>query len=166
MTKYSNSEFINIITPLLENSNFNDTKDISHHGITRYDHSMRVAYYSYLVTKILGLDYIETTEAALLHDFFIDEVKDKNQIVKLTKHPKYALINAKKYFDLSEKQEDIIKTHMFPVTITPPKYLESWIVDIVDDIASIYERGTTTIYKFKTSMTLFFVLVINIIKFH
>lgn len=166
MKKYKDSEFHRIIKPLLDGSNFEETKKITHHGITRYEHSMRVAYFSYKITKFFKLDYKETTEAALLHDFFLDEVNDKNQVAKLRQHPKYALENAKKYFELSEKQEDIIKTHMFPVTFTPPKYLESWIVDLVDDVASIYERGTTIKKEVQAVATFVFALLINYIKMH
>lgn len=164
MYRYKESEFHRIVQPLLANSNFKDTKKIIHHGITRYEHSMRVAYYSYKITKMLGLDYKETTEAALLHDFFLDEVKDKNQVAKLRQHPTYALENAKKYFDLSEKQEDIILTHMFPITFTPPKYLESWIVDMVDDAAAIYERGMTVRQELSAAITFLFVVFINYLK--
>ena len=41
-----------------------------HHGLTRYMHSLRVAKYTYIITKILKLNYIEATRAALLHDYF------------------------------------------------------------------------------------------------
>ena len=54
---------------------------------------------------------------------------------------------------------------MFPVTFTPPKYLESWIVDIVDDIAAIYERGTTVRQELSTAVTFLFIVFINYIKF-
>ena len=108
MCKYNNYEFKRLIKPIIENEEFQLTKNISHHGITRYDHSLRVAYYSYLVTKMIGLDYKETTIAAMLHDFFTTETKEDNAITKLIKHPNYAVENAKKYFELSEKQEDII----------------------------------------------------------
>ena len=164
MNKYKNSEFRGIIKPLLDNSNFAETKNINHHGITRYEHSIRVAYFSYKITKLLRLDYKETTEAALLHDFFLDEVKGKNQVAKLRQHPRYAVENSKKYFELSEKQEDIISTHMFPITFAPPKYLESWIVDLVDDVASIYERGTSMKKQFQAATTFLFILFINYIK--
>ena len=163
---YRNKEFKRLIKPIVDNKEFQKTKKIAHHGITRYDHSMRVAYFSYLVTKFLRLDYKETTEAALLHDFFTDEVKNKNGIARLRQHPSCAVENAKKYFELSAKQEDIIKTHMFPVTFTPPKYLESWIVDLVDDVASIYERGKTMKNEIKTAVSFVFVFLINYIKMH
>lgn len=164
MYRYKNKEFHRIIDGLLSNSNFSATKEIAHHGTTRYEHSMRVAYYSYIITKFLKLDYKETTEAALLHDFFLDEVSDKNQIARLRQHPTYAVENAKKYFELTEKQEDIIKTHMFPITFTPPKYLESWIVDIVDDVSSVYERTLTTTKKLQSTITFLFIIFTSYMK--
>ena len=164
MHKYKNNEFNRLIKNIVSNDEFKKTKKITHHGITRYDHSLRVAYFSYIVTKALRLDYKETTTAALLHDFFIDEVKEKNAIAKLRQHPKFAVENARKYFEISEKQEDIIKTHMFPVTFTPPKYLESWIVDIVDDIAAIYEKTYSVKKEIQAATTFILILVINFIK--
>ena len=161
MRKY-NTGFYKLTKDILMNNEFNKLKDIKHHGITRYDHSMRVAYYTYVVTKRLKLDYEKATIGALLHDFFTDEVASMNGIQKLRKHPEYALINAKKYYDLSPMEEDIIKTHMFPVTFIPPKYLESWLVDIIDDIASIYERS----YSMKTNLVANFgVLLIMLSNF-
>ena len=103
MNKYKDSEFHRIVKPLLDNCPFEATKEEKHHGITRYDHSMRVAYFSYLVTKFLRLDYKETTEAALLHDFFTDEVKHENAVFKLRRHPKHAVENAKKYYDIIKR---------------------------------------------------------------
>lgn len=161
MYKYKNREFNSLIQPIAENEEFLKTKDIKHHGLTRYDHSRRVAYFSYLVTKFLRLDYKETTEAAMLHDFFTTEVQKDNAIFKLRRHPNHAVENSKKYFELSDKQVDIIKTHMFPVTFTPPKYLESWIVDIVDDVVSIYERAFWLKKEIKAVATFLLVLLIK-----
>ncbi len=134
------NEFEKLIEDLLENKEFQKTKLKKHHGLTRYDHSMRVAAYTYKVTKLLKLNYKEATCAALYHDFFLDEVEEENGLNRLRKHPEKALINTKKYFKLTPLQEDVIIKHMFPVTLTPPKYKESWIVDIVDDYASVIER--------------------------
>lgn len=161
MNRYQNKEFNDIISHISNNEEFLKLKNIRHHGITRYEHSMRVAYYSYKVTKLLHLDYKETTEAALLHDFFQEEVADKNFVARLRKHPKCALKNATNNFDLSEKQIDIIKSHMFPITFTPPKYLESWIVDVVDDISAIQERGTVIKQHAKVVGTFLLVLLLN-----
>lgn len=156
-------EFNSIIEPYLINE-FNKLKDINHHGITRYDHSIRVAYYTYLVTKVLHINYEEATIAALLHDFFTDEVDNEMSIFKLRRHPKHALNNASKYFYLTDLQKDIISTHMFPVTFTPPKYLESWIVDIVDDISAIYEKAYSTRRELSAATTFLFIILMNYIR--
>ena len=164
MNKYNKLEFFNIINPILKNEEFSKLKNIQHHGISRYNHCMRVAYFTYQISKKLHLHYKEATEAALLHDFFIDEVKEENSIARLRKHPSYAVANAKKYFKITDLQEDIIKCHMFPVTFTPPKYLESWIVDIVDDIAALYEKGLSTKKELSAATTFLFLLILQYIK--
>lgn len=164
MNNYVDEEFENIVAPILELEEFNRLKFITHHGITRYDHSMRVAYLSYKVSKSLRLDYKEVTEAALLHDFFLDEVNHESRIERLRHHPECAVKNASKYFDLSDRQKDIIRTHMFPVTFTPPKYIESWIVDLVDDIAAVYEGCYRMHLELRTAMFMFMFLVVNFVK--
>lgn len=161
--KYKN-EFSNIIQPILNNDEFMKTKDKSHHGITRYEHLMRVSYYSYVISRFMHLNYKETARAGLLHDFFIDETENHSTIKALRKHPEYAVENAKKYYSLSDREEDIIRTHMFPVTFKPPRYLESWIVDLVDDFAGIYEKYKSSCHEFKTATTFLLVLFINIIQ--
>ena len=133
-------EFLEIVQPILDLEEFNNTKFQKHHGITRYDHSMNVAYITYVVTKNLKLNYKEATFAALIHDFFNDEVKDENGYKRLVDHPKHALKNAMRYFELTDLQKDIIAKHMFPVTLTPPKYKESVLVSLIDKYSSINER--------------------------
>lgn len=164
MNNYTDEEFERIVSPILEIEEFNRLKFITHHGITRYDHSMRVAYFSYKVSKALKLDYKEVTEAALLHDFFLDEVNHESRVERLRHHPECAVKNASKYIDLTEKQVDIIKTHMFPVTFAPPKYLESWIVDLVDDFAAVYEGCYRMHMEFRSAMFLFMFFVVNFVK--
>lgn len=163
LNKY-NLEFNCIIKKIMNNHEFMKTKNEVHHGITRYDHLVRVSYYSFLITKLLRLNYKETARAALLHDFFLDETKNDSSIKALVKHPNYALENAKKYYQLTDREEDIIKTHMFPVTLTPPKYIESWIVDIVDDIAGVYEKYKSSCNEFKSAITFILIFCINIIQ--
>lgn len=164
MNEYNDSEFHFLISPIIGNTEYQKMKGVTHHGISRYDHCMRVAYFSYKITKVLRLDYKETTTAAMLHDFFTDEVDGEKSLKKLRKHPGYAVENAKKYFELSDKQVDIIKTHMFPVTFTPPKYLESWIVDLVDDFAAIYEKGSIVRGELRAATMFLFLLLVNFIK--
>ena len=44
---YTNDEFYSIINDIITNDEFIKTKYIRHHGITRYNHSLRVAYHTF-----------------------------------------------------------------------------------------------------------------------
>lgn len=166
MNKNSN-EFFDITNDILENEDFNKLKTVVHHGMNRYDHSLRVAILSYFITKKLNLDYEKTARAALLHDFFLEENEGKSPRVKiknLINHPLYAVNNAGKYFELSDIEKDIITSHMFPVSYKVPKYLESWIVDFVDDGVAIYEKVYGIRNQLSFAISFMFVLLINRIK--
>ena len=54
-------------------------------------------------------------------------------------HPKTALKNAEALFDLSNKEKDIILKHMWPITITLPNYIESYVVTFADKFCAIQE---------------------------
>ncbi len=142
-------EFLEIIQPILKIEEFNNTKKRKHHGITRYDHSMNVAYITYTVCKNLNLNYKEATFAALIHDFFNTEVANENGYKRLINHPKIALKNAEKYFELTDLQKDIIAKHMFPLTIGIPKYKESLLVCLIDKYSSVNERVYSAIEDIK-----------------
>ena len=143
MNKMKQLEYESIIQPVLEIDEFLQLKEMKHHGISRFDHCERVARLTYRLTRLFHLNYQEATFAAMLHDFFTTEVKQLNVFQKLAKHPRIALNNSSKYFALSDLEQDIILTHMFPVTFDPPKYLESWLVDAIDDAVALYEWGTS-----------------------
>jgi len=160
-------EFISLTQDILENKEFIKLRDVMHHGMNRYEHSFRVAVVSYGIAKFLRLDYEKTARGALLHDFFLEENVGEELVTRLKtlyKHPFYALENSNKYFYLSELEKDIIVSHMFPVNFKIPKYLESWIVDITDDIISIYER----LFGFRKQLTFavsfVFILFMNRVK--
>ena len=61
-------------------------------------------------------------------------------------------------------EEDIIRTHMFPIDIKIPKYAESWIVSSVDKAVSIFEFTKKFSHKLSyiTNFTLLFIL--NVLK--
>ena len=132
--------YMNIVGNILDNEEFNQIKRIEHHGTTRFEHSVRVSYYSYKISKLLHLDYVETARAGLLHDFFIsDEDRNaKDRFVSTFVHPKEAVDNSMRVFGINEKEKDIIKSHMFPINISLPKYAESWIVSMVDKVVGSY----------------------------
>lgn len=162
-----NRKYTLLVDDILSNKEFEKLADINHHGCNRFDHCVRVSYWSYQLGKFFRLDYEKIARAALLHDFFFEDnqkLDRKEKAVTMVKHPEYALANAKKYYKLSDLEEDIISTHMFPVTPKLPKYIESWMVDIVDDIVAVYER-THVLRKQLSAATSFIMLfLINYLR--
>lgn len=138
-------EFFNIISEIARNETVKKMKDYKQHCDTScYTHCMHVAYYSYVIAKKLGLDYKSTARAAMLHDLFLYDWRMKFRDPKhygfhAFVHPKIALENAMKIFDLNEKEKDIIVKHMWPATLPLPKYKESYIVTIMDKYSAIRE---------------------------
>ena len=162
-------EYSYLVKDILNNKEFNELSTIAHHGETRLDHSLRVSYFSYKISKALKLDFKETTLAFLLHYFYLDTTKDYKNMkykVKLFSigHPEDALVNANKLFYLSEKEKDIIRTHMFPIGFKIPKYLESWVVNMVDTSVSVYEFTRKFSYQLSTAVNIWLILFINLRK--
>lgn len=157
---YEDRDYLNKVYDILENEEFKMLGNITHHEGNRFDHSVRVSYYSYKLAKLFRLDTEKVARAALLHDFFLEEnegISKKDKAKLMINHSEYAVANAKKYFTLSELEEDIIISHMFPIGKHVPKYFESWMVDIVDDIAAVYEK-TAIVRKQLSAATCFLIM--------
>lgn len=159
-------EFMRIVNNILENKEFNKIKTIEHHGVSRFDHSMRVAYYSYKVAKAMHLDYVQTARGGLLHDFFLspEDRTSKDRFISTFIHPKKALKTAKTHFDLSRKEEDMIRSHMFPINPSVPKYAESWIVSMVDKAVAAEELSLKFKFKIKYAYSLLMLFMFNFIR--
>lgn len=162
----NDKEYANIVSHILNNEEFSKIKDIEHHGTTRYLHSLRVSYYSYKISKALHLSYDETARAGLLHDFFLSKENRSlfDRFISTFTHPKKAVEHTSEFFDITEKEEDIIKAHMFPFYVSMPKYAESWIVNSVDKVVGAFEFSKTFTYKFSYATNLALIFLINIIK--
>lgn len=159
---YQDNNYINKVNDILKHKEFRKMENIIHHENNRLDHSIRVSYYSYLLAKFFRFDQEKVARAALLHDFFFEDnvsASKKKRIITMLKHPEYALENSKKFFEISELEEDIILSHMFPIGKHLPKFFESWLVDIVDDIVSICEK-TTIIHRHLSTATCFLVMIL------
>lgn len=138
---YKNREYSYIVSDILDNDKFLEIKKCKHHGITRFEHSMRVSYYSYLIAKKIKLNYVAAARGGLLHDFFVqDDLTPKKQKLSAFFHPYEALNNSCNIFGVSEMEKDIIINHMFPTLPHKiPKYMESWLVSMVDKVVATYE---------------------------
>lgn len=164
MTKSQNQEFNLLIKDILNNQNFRELDNELHHGISRFGHSYRVAENVYKVTKKLHMNYKEATRAALLHDFYFNYQLEENGDVKnLGEHPNMALLNASKYYELSDLQKNMIASHMFPMGKTLPKYKESICLTIVDKVVAIYEQQR---YKMAMKLGVYLLFVFNMITLH
>ena len=53
---YNDNEYLNIVDDILYNKEFRKIDGSVHHGLSRLDHSLRVSYYSYRLSKILLLN--------------------------------------------------------------------------------------------------------------
>lgn len=135
-------KFLEIINDILANKSIQNLKLYKHHyAYTRLEHCLSVSYYTYVICNFLHLDYKSAARAALLHDLFFYDCEDKISRPKnhIKNHPKIALENANKLFNLNKKEQDIILKHMWPLTFSPPKYLESFIVTVVDKYCAFKE---------------------------
>ena len=134
--------FYECVGDLLKNNMVNELDCFSQHkGTSRLQHSINVAYYSFLVCYKLGLDYKSAARAGILHDLFLYDWREENNSAKehITAHPKAALKNARKIADLNRVEEDAILRHMWPMTIIPPRFKESHIVSFVDKLCACAE---------------------------
>ena len=158
--------YLRIVNNILQNEEFNKLKNISHHGLTRYDHCLKVSYYSYKVAKTLRLDYKQAARGGLLHDFFLssNEQTFKEKFISFTTHPKKAEKKARELFDITEKESDIIASHMFPISIRIPKYIESWVVNVVDKSVASFEFCKKFKKQIGYAMNLYLIFFINFIK--
>ncbi len=137
-------EFKFFYRTLIGQSGLKRIADYPQHGSTsRLMHSVAVAYYSYCLAKAtrLSFHWEELVRGALLHDYFLYDAQDGDPAHRWhwTRHPNVAAENAKKEVPLTAIEEDTIRTHMFPLTVKPPKYREGVVVSLVDKACSIYE---------------------------
>lgn len=145
-------EFKEIIKDITENSSVLSLKEhVQHMKGSRYKHCYEVAYYTYAITKKLGLDYISATRGAMLHDFYFYDWRNKGvegqKRFHAYRHPRIALNNATENFELNDLEKDIILKHMWPLTIRLPRFSESYIVTFVDKYCAMKEFFKFLKYK-------------------
>ncbi|KUO66388.1 MAG: phosphohydrolase [Gracilibacter sp. BRH_c7a] len=146
LSKYDNC-FLDVAAPIIKHEEYQKMKHIPHHHGCVYDHCLDVAYFSYKIAHRFGLDVESTIRGALLHDFYLYKFKkgkDKNILMEgyrhSRNHPQIAIDNALKYFQLNDKEIDIIQNHMFPLGF--PRSSEAWITTLADKTLAIAEYSS------------------------
>lgn len=152
-----NDEFEDIIRELIVNDKVQEMKKFRQHcDVSCYEHCYFAAYYSYKICKRFNLDYKSATRAAMLHDLFLYDwrVKNGRKGFHAFTHPKLACENASKIFSLSDKEKDIILTHMWPLTVKLPTSKEGFILTFVDKWSAICESFVYLVRTMKRNETL------------
>lgn len=128
---------------------------MQHRSVTTLQHCINVAIISMIIVKYFSIKVNENEliEGAILHDFYLYDWHNgriRNEGLHGFSHPKVAAKNAKKYLDINKNVENIIESHMFPLTITKiPKSKEAFIVSIADKICAVKENLNFNVYKVK-----------------
>lgn len=138
----SDMEYLDCIRDLIDHEMVISMRNyIQHSDIDCLEHSLYVSYSSYLICRRFGIDYRSAARGALLHDFFLYDWHVNKTIkgVHGFNHPRIALQNANKHFKLSKREQDVIRKHMWPLTINPPRYRESWIIVAMDKYCAVME---------------------------
>lgn len=153
LTRENAPEFFEIVGDIYDTPEFSSMEEyIQHADITRKQHIISVAYLSYLNAKEKGKNYVSAARAAMLHDLFYYDWHvpgDGSHRLHGYRHPRFALRNAEKLFELSELEKDIILRHMWPLTPKPPRYAESLIVCLCDKYCANMESAVMLIPSIK-----------------
>lgn len=153
VTSEQAEQFWQIANEIVTHENFQKLKNYIAHGkVTVFEHCLNVAKLSFaMATTQNDLDINSIIRGALLHDYYqYDWHKNPPFTFHGFKHPKIALKNAKKDFTLNKKEENIIRSHMFPLTIFHfPKSKEARIVSSCDKkVASFEHKGKKIDFNF------------------
>ena len=156
LTELSNpkiKEFNDMICDLLQIDEVQLLKGFSQHmDTTRFQHSINVAYYTFLICRKFNLKTEEATRAALLHDLFLYNWREnKEEGWHPSTHPKKALENSQRLVEVTPIMEDCIVKHMWPMTLKTPKYKEGWVVTSMDKYCAALECISQSSRKLKTS---------------
>ena len=135
--------FLNCVGDLLFTPEVQSMRRIPHHpGTTCYEHSVFVSYAAFRMARRWNLDYMAAARGGLLHDLYLYNPRDKsahpgNQCFD---HPVFALRNAQALCArLSEKEQNIIISHMWPLARRRPRCPEAAVVNLADKICATAE---------------------------
>lgn len=172
-------EYKEYTSEILNNEKFEILKNDIHHGSNKYAHCKRVSFLSYILAKLFRGNCREVARGGLLHDFFFGSrtaCKENDYLV----HPITSVNNAKMYFNINSKEENIIKSHMFHHAIlkkftffmkeedkqyfkeNKPKSREAIIVCLSDLLVSVYE---VLVFKIRYNTSLYIIFLMNLMHY-
>ena len=132
---------------IINSEEYQKQKEFMQHGSTSvYAHCIFVASKCMEMADSLNrkVDKKQLCRAALLHDYFKydwHEYGKENGLHKLhgIYHPTYAAENAINDFGISTKEENAIRSHMWPLGFAFPHSKEAWILFMADKNCALLE---------------------------
>lgn len=134
--------YLSCVEDIITTRQVESMKQWRHHfSVTTYDHSLFVSYVAFRLARRMGRDYRMAARMGLLHDLYLYDSHDKsahpgNQCFD---HPVAAVRNAAALVALTEKEENIIVSHMWPLAKTMPRSAEALIVNAADKLCATLE---------------------------
>jgi len=143
-TVESDQQYMEYAADILGHDIFQSLDDYIQHGKTTCKiHCLQVSYFSYRICWKAGLDAKAAARAGLLHDLFLYDWhtygKQTGKRFHGFTHPRTALNNAERYFNLTDKEKNMILRHMWPLTPIPPSSREGLILVFADKYCSSLE---------------------------
>lgn len=115
---------------------------VQHGQVTTLDHVERVAVLSVYINRRahLSADEASLIHGALLHDYYLYDWHHYQGHLHGFTHPDAAAARASRDFILTDKERNIISSHMWPLTLRHlPHSREAAIVCLADKVSSFYE---------------------------
>lgn len=134
--------YLGCVEDLLSTEQVASMKQWRHHfSATTYDHSLFVSYVAYRLARRWHCDYEMAARMGLLHDLYLYDGHGPsvNPISQCFIHPVAAVHNARALLPMSEKEENIIVSHMWPLSKTMPHSREALIVNLADKFCAALE---------------------------
>ncbi len=156
LTKDNSDGFLDLAGNLINTDEVQSLKQYEQHlDIDRLQHILSVAFLSYKICKKLNWDYKSASRGAVMHDLVYYDWRDGEtggwHKLHGYYHPARAEMNARELCaDLNKKESDIIKKHMWPLTITPPKYKEGFVVTFCDKYCATRELMYSLLKNYKS----------------
>ena len=144
------NEFYSHINDLMDHPMVLKMDDYSQHlNTSRLQHSLNVAYYSFLFARKLNLNVRDAVRGALLHDLFLYEWRTEQPVEgnHVLVHPIQALQNAREVTEVTPVMHDVIASHMWPVGNVKPKTGEGWLIQMIDKMCAVMEIGVQSSKK-------------------
>ena len=135
--------FLDCVSDLLVSPQVQSMQDIPHHpGTSCFEHSVFVSYVAFRLARRWGLDYRAAARGGLLHDLYLYDARDHSNYEgnQCFAHPKAALKNAQCLCGpLTDVEENIIISHMWPLARHMPRYKEAVVVNLADKLCATLE---------------------------